>query len=122
MKEIKVTLEGEDFYIDIEQAQKLGLLKDKPTIKEFFVGDVFSSGFDPILIVQNGWPSDTSKEQRYNIAGLDGLFLYSDFGSEGLSRTEMLKYLNKGDDGFGYKFVKNVNSEIETLLRKTLQK
>jgi len=121
MKEIKVTIEGKDFTINLEKAKSLGLLEEDTTIKEFFVGDVFSSGFNPILIVQNGWP-DTSKDPRYNIAGLDGLFLYSDIGSEGASKEEMLKYLNKGDDGFGYKFVKNVNSEIETLLRNTLQK
>ena len=121
MKEIKVTIEGEEYNIDIEKAKELGVLKEDKTIKDFQVGDVFSTGFDPILIVQNGWPI-TSKEQRYNIAGLDGLFLYSNFGDKGLSKEEMLKYLNKGDDGFGYKFVKNVNSEIETLLRKTLEK
>jgi hypothetical protein len=124
MKEIKVTIEGEEYNIDIEKAKELGVLKVPKvdtTIKSFQVGDVFSLGFDPILIVQNGWPL-ISAEQRYNIAGLDGLFLYSDFGSKGLSVKEMLDYLNKGDDGFGYKFVKNVNSEIETLLRKTLEK
>jgi hypothetical protein len=124
MKEIKITIEGKEYNIDIEKAKELGVLKVPKvdtTIKSFEVGDVFSSGFDAILIVQNGRPL-ISAEQRYNIAGLDGLFLYSDFGSEGVSKEEMLAYLNKGDDGFGYKFVKNVNSEIETLLRNTLKK
>jgi len=117
MKEIKVTIEDKDFTINLEKAKSLGLLEEDRSIKEFFVGDVFSSGFNPILIVQNGWP-DTSKEQRYNIAGLDGLFLYSDFGSKGASKEEMLTYLN---GVCGLKFVKNVNSEIETLMKKLIK-
>ena len=115
MKEIKVTFEGKDFTINIDKAKKLGVLKEDKTIKDFQVGDVFSSGFDPILIVQNGWPI-TSKEQRYNIAGLDGLFLFSNFSDKGLNKEQMLAYLNRGDDGVGYKYVKNINKEIKTLL------
>jgi len=121
MKELKVTIEGEEYNIDIEKAKELGVLKVPKvdtTIKSFQVGDVFSTRSGTILIVQNGF----SKDPRYNIAGLDGLFLYSTIGGEGLSRTEMLKFLNRNFKGFGYKFVKNVNSEIETLLRNTLQK
>jgi hypothetical protein len=124
MKEIKVTIEGEEYNIDIEKAKELGVLKVPKvdtTITDFKVGDVFSSGFGPVLIVQNGWPL-ISAEQRYNIAGLDGLFLFSNFSDKGLSKEEMLAYLNKGDAGLGYKFIKNVNSEIETLLRNTLKK
>jgi hypothetical protein len=121
MKEITIQIEGKDFTINLEKAKSLGLLKEDRSIKEFFVGDVFSLGFEPILIVQNSYP-DTSKEQRYNIAGSDGLFLYCDIGIKGASKEEMLMYLNKERSGCGLKFVKNINSEIETLLRNTLKK
>jgi hypothetical protein len=118
---MKVTLEGKEYEIDLEKAKELGVIKEDNSIKDFEVGDVFSSGFNPILIVQNGWP-DASKEKRYNIAGLDGMHLYSDFGNKGASKQEMLNYLNYGRRGEDLQFIKNVNSEIDTLLRNTLKK
>lgn len=118
---MKVTIEGKEFVIDVEKAKELGVLKEDKTIKDFKVGDLYSAGFDPIVIVQNGWP-DTSKEKRYNIAGLDGLYLYSDMGNKGASKQEMLDWLNDRERYEGLKFIKNVNSEIDTLLRNTLKK
>lgn len=118
---MKVTLEGKEYEIDIEKAKELGVIKEDNSIKDFEVGDVFSSGFNPILIVQNGWP-DASKEKRYNIAGLDGLYLYSDMGNKGVGKQEMLDWLNDRERYEGLQFIKNVNSEIDTLLRNTLKK
>lgn len=113
---MKVTIEGKEYEIDIEKAKELGVVKEN-TIKDFEVGDVFSLPWygDNIIIVQNGYVS-SSKEQKYNIAGLDGLGLYSDFGSQGLNKTEMLAWLNKSNNGMHAKFIKNINNDIQKLL------
>jgi hypothetical protein len=115
---MKVTIEGKEYEIDIEKAKELGVLKEDATIKDFKVGDVFSLPWygDNIIIVQNGYAAYHSKEQRYNIAGLDGLGLYPDFGSQGLNKTEMLAWLNKSNNGMHAKFIKNINNDIQKLL------
>jgi hypothetical protein len=92
------------------------VLKEDATIKDFKVGDVFvpASG-GKVIIVQNGY-TDYKREQKYNIAGLDGLGLYPDFGSQGLNKTEMLAWLNKSNNGMHAKFIKNINNDIQKLL------
>lgn len=118
MKEITVKIEETEYIIDLEKAKELGVLKEDTTIKDFKVGDVFSLPWygDNIIIVQNGYAS-SSKEQKYNIAGLDGLGLYLDFGSQGLNKTEMLAWLNKSNNGKHVKFIKNINNDIAELLK-----
>ena len=115
--ETKITIEGKEYTVDIAKAKELGVLKEDATIKDFKVGDVFSLPWygDNIIIVQNGYVS-SSKEQKYNIAGLDGLGIYPDFGSQGLNKTEMLAWLNKSNNGKHVKFIKNINNDIQKLL------
>ena len=110
---MKVTIEGKEYEIDIEKAKELGVLKEDATIKDFKVGDVFvpASG-GKVIIVQNGY-TDYKREQKYNIAGLDGLELYSDIGSQGLNKTEMLAWLNRSWNGKHTKFIKNINNDIK---------
>lgn len=114
---MKVTIEGKEYEIDIEKAKELGVLKEDATIKDFKVGDVFvpASGGYKIIIVQNGFAC-SSEEQKYNIAGLYGFEIYSDFGSQGLNKTEMLAWLNESWNGEHAKFIKNINNDIEELL------
>jgi hypothetical protein len=116
--ETKITIEGKEYTVDIAKAKELGVLKEDATIKDFKVGDVFSLPWygDNIIIVQNGYVS-SSKEQKYNIAGLDGLGIYPDFGSQGLNKTEMLAWLNKSNNGKRTKFIKNINNDIAELLK-----
>jgi hypothetical protein len=115
MKEITVNIEGTEYTIDIEKAKSLGILKDK-TIKDFKVGDVYlynDRANIKIIIVESGY-CDVDTSHRWNIAGLDhGLRVYSDFGSEGASKKQMLEYLNDGPK----KFIKNINEDIKSLMR-----
>lgn len=119
MKEIKVTIEGEEYLIDIDKAKELGVLKEDKTIKDFKVGDVFAWADNgcALLIVENGFQHN--KPQKYNIAGLNGLYVYSSFKTEGATREQMLKYLNT--PVYGLRYVKNINSEIKTLLQDALK-
>lgn len=117
---MKVTIDGKEYEIDIEKAKELGVLREDTTIKDFKVGDVFLPGCgSKLIIVQNGYAS-SSKEQKYNIAGLYGFEIYSDFGSQGLNKTEMLAWLNKSNNGNHTKFIKNINNDIEELLNQVM--
>jgi hypothetical protein len=123
--ETKITIEGKEYTVDIAKAKELGVLKEDTTIKDFKVGDVFLRPCgSKLIIVENGY-AFFSKEQRYNIAGLYGLELYSDIGSQGLNKTEMLAWLNKTEmlawlnkscNGNHTKFIKNINDDIQKLL------
>jgi hypothetical protein len=116
MKEIKVTIEGKEFTIDIEQAQKLGLLKEDTTIKDFHHGDMYSvsDGYEAIILVENGY-----KSRKYNIIGLcNSLEYYSDFSGNGISKEKMLEYLN--DDFTTKNFIKNINDDFEKLVKDAL--
>ena len=110
MKKFKVTIEGEDFYIDIDQAQKLGLLKQEPFIKDFNVGDLFvTKNGGAIIIVSCGYNSN-----KYSIAGLFGLTVFSNFGSDGGTKKQILEHLKL----VHAKFVRNINSDVESLVEK----
>jgi len=115
MKEIKVTLEGEDFYIDIEQAQKLGLLRDNPSISNFHIGDLFKTRDSSYVIIM---PCGYSN--RYSLGGLYGFDIFSNFGKEGATKEEILAYLNQSE--LNAKFVKNVNRDVEALMKKLISK
>jgi uncharacterized Fe-S cluster-containing MiaB family protein len=116
MKEITVNIEGKEFIIDLEKAKSLGVLKEDKIIKDFKVGDMYSStnGYEGIIIVETGW-----KSCLYNVIGLcDDLSYYSDFGKEGVSREKMLEYLQKN---YTTKhFVKNINNDFRNLVRDVL--
>ena len=116
---MKVTFEGKEYTIDLEKAKELGVLKEPNTIKDIKVGDVFLTGLQTwVMIVENGYSyNQDGKESRWNIAGLNGLRVYSDFGHEGLTKTEMLKWLNDCYFGKGARFIKNLNADIDKLIK-----
>jgi len=115
MKEIKVTLEGEDFYIDIEQAQKLGLLRDKPTISNFHIGDLFKTRVNGYIIIV-----PCGHNNRYSIGGLYGFDIFSNFGKEGATKEEIIAYLNQSV--VNAKYIKNVNRDVDALMQKLISK
>lgn len=105
---MKIEIEGKEYEIDISRAKELGICKETK-ITDFSVADVFENkNGSRILIVQSSYSF-----AKYNIAGLSGLYLFSNF-DEPLSREQMLLFLNNRE----YKFIKNINSDIETLINK----
>ena len=114
MKEIQVKIDEETFYIDIEQAKKSGLLKQKPFIQFFQVGDLFTTeNGRKIIITPCGYISG-----RYSMAGLCGLAIYSNFEKTGATFKEMLDHLNKPH--VNAKFIKNINRDVEELVTKLI--
>jgi hypothetical protein len=108
---MKIEIEGKEYEIDINRAKELGLCKEIK-ITDFSVGDVFETKCGSrVLIIRSTY---NPYGYKYNIAGNDGLYLYSDFGENPLGREQMLDFLNKHE----YKFIKNINSDIETLISK----
>lgn len=107
---MKIEIEGKEYEIDFNRAKELGLCKEiHEKITDFSAGDVFESkNGTRILIIQTSY-SNT----KYNIAGRNGLYLYSDFNSQPFSRVEMFEYLNSD---LKYKFIKNINNDIDTLI------
>jgi len=109
---MKIEIEGKEYEIDINRAKELGICKETPKkITDFSVGDVFESkDYLRILIVHSSY-----SKTKYNIAGLNGLRLYSDFGENPIGTEQMLEYLNNHQT---YKFIKNINSDIDSLINK----
>ena len=110
---IKLNTNGseKEYEIDITRAQELGICKEvaKP-IKRFQVGDIFKSpSSSPVMIIQSNWTYNG--DNSYNLAGLNGLNLFSNFMNP-QNKYYVLDYLNSG----GYKFVKNINEEIHNLI------
>ena len=114
-KTSKVTIDGKTYNIDLQRAKKLGIISPHNEITDFEVGDLFRSenGKVRIIVVETSWNSN-----RYNIIGCGGFQHYSDFGEEGLSREDMLAYLNgEGDeDNTKYVFIANLNDEMGELI------
>lgn len=104
---MKIEFENNEYEIDVKRAIELGICKKaRKEITEFRVGDVFDCFGARVLIVEHMHGGD-----QYNIAGLNGLKLYSDF-DEPLTYSEMLEFLNEAD----YKFVANINDKIAELI------
>ena len=114
---VTVQINGKDYIIDIAKAKSLGVLKEDTTIKDFKVGDVFVTDVgNAVIIVSAGY------SYKYSIAGLYGdLNVFSDFGAQGATREEMLKFLNSKSQGYTRKFVKNINADFSLLLAKVLE-
>ena len=112
MSTTTVTINGQDFTIDLDKAKKLGLLQEQQPITDLAVGDVFESdgGLVRVMIIDAFYDCYDNID-RFQIAGLNGLEPYSDF-DELLSMTEMLDWLNSRK----YKFVKNINDKINELI------
>lgn len=112
---MKITLENQEYEIDIQRAKELGLCKEvAKEITDFNVGDVFEcQNGERVLIVQSEHGNKSEHGARYNIAGLNGLKVFSDFGSSLLNHQQMLKWLRDNE----YSFVANINDDIEELIK-----
>lgn len=119
---MKATLHAnnKEYKVDLNKLIQLGVIEEnvetldeqEPTphkIETFEVGDVFASGYVTVLITQCSHLDGGS--ESYQIAGLDGLEVYSDFNKP-IDYSTMLGFLNDGD----YVFVKNINKDISKLL------
>lgn len=115
-----LTLGNKEYKVDLNKLIQLGLIEEnvetleeqEPTphkIETFEVGDVFTSDYVTVLITQCSHLDYASGS--YQIAGLDGLEVYSDFNKP-IDYSTMLSFLNDGD----YVFVKNINEGIKKLL------
>jgi len=112
MNTTTVTINGQDFTIDLDKAKQLGLLQERQLITDLASGDVFESegGVVRIMII-DAFYDDSDNINRFQIAGLNGLQPYSDF-EELLDMGDMLDWLNDRK----YKFVKNINDKINALI------
>lgn len=112
MNTTTVTINGQDFTIDLDKAKQLGLLQERQLITDLAIGDVFESegGLLRIMII-DAFYDGSDNINRFQIAGLNGLEPYSDF-EELLDMGDMLDLLNDRK----YKFVKNINDEINALI------
>jgi hypothetical protein len=112
MNTTTVTINGQDFTIDLDKAKALGLLQERQPITSLAIGDVFESdgGLIRVLII-DAFYDGSDNINRFQIAGLDGLEPYSDF-EELLNMADMLDWLNDRK----YKFVKNINDKINELI------
>lgn len=113
---MKITIKGTSYEIDIQKAKQLGICKEIiMPIANFNVGDVFERKSENsklrVLIIQGVFGE--KDERNFNIAGLHGLKVYSDFSGKGtVSKKDILEYLNAR----GYKFVKNINESVKSLI------
>ena len=104
--DMKLTIEGKEFEIDVDRAIELGICKLIDQIEEIEAGDVFECDDNRVMIIQPIY-----KVEEFNIAGLYGAKPFSDF-KNAQSRDEMINYLNDHN----YKFIANINHQIEELI------
>jgi hypothetical protein len=115
-----LTLDDKEYKINLNKLIQLGLIEDTDAnvdsepdldekIEHFNTGDVFQTEFNSVLIIEcNNYYSD----KMYQIAGLNGLKVYSDFDGP-VDFDTMLDFLNEDS----YKFVKNINDDIHELIK-----
>ena len=116
--QIKISIEGQDYNVNLEKAIELGVISKDSTIKDFRVGNAykFDNG-NVIVIVDNGYnPTYPIKSPlMYNICGLErGLEVYSTLGRNGVTKEEMLEYLNERKSKLT--FIKNINNDFKRIL------
>lgn len=111
-----LTLANKEYKVDINKLIELGLIQNTSDsedldskIEWFEAGDVFRAEFTSVIIMETS--HDYGEEKRYQIAGLNGLKVYSDF-PEPVGFGTILSFLNDGD----YKFVKNINEDVDKLI------
>jgi hypothetical protein len=113
---MKINIEGTEYEIDIERATELGICKKvpqkrkAPQIENIEIGDVFENYITRVLIVKGVHKHD--ERCVYNIAWLDGLKLSTDFEGNGVTKEELIDWLNERE----YSFVKNINDEVAELI------
>lgn len=112
---MKITLENQEYEIDIERAKKLGLCKEVgKEITDINAGDVFEAPCrERVLIVEAVYGSKSFGTKLYNIAGLDGLEVFSDLNNEPLNYKEMIAWLNERK----CTFIANINLDVKGLIK-----
>jgi hypothetical protein len=119
---MKLTIEGKEYNIDIEKAKELGVLKEDNTIKSFKIGDTYrlKAGIY-VVVVEVGY--NLYGNMSYSFAGFQGkLQNYSPFGKEGGTEEQVLERLNHYQAKEGAVFVKNINEDFKNLLMSLNQK
>jgi hypothetical protein len=113
-----LTLDNKEYKVNLNKLIQLGVIEDtddnvgsEPDLDEQIeniqAGDVFQTEFNSVLIIECNY-----SDKLYQIAGLDGLTVYSDFDGP-VDVDTMLNFLNED----GYKFVKNINDDIYELIK-----
>ena len=113
-----LTLNNKEYKVNLNKLMQLGVVEDLDTSTEedldnkiewFEAGDVFchENGFVLILETNN----DYGRPKRYQIAGHNGLKVYSDF-PDPVGFGSLLSFFNDVD----YKFVKNINEDVDKLI------
>jgi hypothetical protein len=114
-----LTLDNKEYKVNLNKLIQLGVIEDpnanvdsepdlNEKIEDFSAGDVFQTEFNSVLIIECNY----YLEKKYQIAGLDGLQVYSDFDGP-VDFDTMLDFLNEDS----YKFVKNINHDINELIK-----
>ena len=111
---MKITIENQDYEIDIKRAKELGLCKEvRKEITDINAGDVFEAPWgERVLIVEAVYGGKSFGTKRYNIAG-HGLELFSYFGSKPHDYKETMEWLNK----YKYTFIANINLDVKELIK-----
>lgn len=109
-----VKIDGLEYELDLQRAKQLGIIEESKKIKDFEIGDLFiyeKSGCW-FVIVEHG------RSDNYAIIGLDdSLATFSDCGNKGLSKSEMLEFLNSDHKKI---FVKNINKDFAKLVKLSI--
>lgn len=114
-----LTLNNKEYKVDLNKLIQLGVVEDLDasteedldnTIEFFEVGDVFRNEYVTVLILETISPYG-DEECLYQLAGLNGLRVYSDFQSP-VGFNTVLEFLNDGE----YEFVKNINADVAKLI------
>jgi hypothetical protein len=109
---MKITIEGKKFEINVERAIELGICKRIDQIKKIEAGDVFQVEQSRVMLIQPVFGVG-----KFNIAGLHGVKIFSDF-NDALSRDEMIDHLNEK----GYEFIANINDQIDDLIEAAVKR
>lgn len=110
----EINIDGETYMIDLERAKMLGLISPKrEPISELHEGDLFSAPSVSVIVVRSGY-----KSSKWNIMRGDsgGFHYYSDFDASGISKDDLIAWLNNRH----YKFVANLNAALEGMVESFL--
>lgn len=110
-----VKIDGIEYELDLQRAKQMGIIKESKKINDFEIGDLFIyENTNWFVVVRQGYFSD-----KYTIIGLDDSFRhFSDCGTDGLSKSQMLGFLNRGGEKI---FVKNINEDFTNVVKLLLQ-
>lgn len=112
MKEINI--DGETYLLDFERAKTFGLISPKSEpISELREGDLFATPSVSVIVVRSGYRSS-----KWNIMRGEsgGFHYYSDFDASGISKDDLIAWLNNRH----YKFVTNLNDALEGMVESFL--